>query len=267
MVRPSANPTMKKTVKSALKSAKTKGKKAPAGSQAATGDGESAKTGKRLRQAAVRKPAKRARVKKRVSMDLDHLGDLPRSYGEERIFVVAQEPHWLFCYWDDALTAGVKETIFLRHARTGADDPEAEVPVPAETNTWYLAVQQADAGYLVELGFYRGTRWQTLVRSGTVLTPRDTVAGFGQPVFANLPLQATRQPLGEIIRRARRGDESRNDTLARFEGRGELPVDRLAPAQRTALERLLDTQTGPLTSGALAGSPGSSGAGLFSGAW
>jgi hypothetical protein len=31
---------------------------------------------------------------------LSDLGSLPRSYGEEVMFLVAQDPHWLFTYWD-----------------------------------------------------------------------------------------------------------------------------------------------------------------------
>ena len=256
---------MKKPIKSAVKSAKAKTKKTPAKSKMATPGRKSAKITKDVRQATARKPATGARVKKMAGADIDHLGDLPRSYGEERIFVVAQEPRWLFCYWDYTLTEGVKGTIFLRHGREGADRPEAEVPVPSETNSWYLAVREADADYYVELGHYNGGHWKALARSGTVLTPRDTMTGFGEPVFANMPFHATFQQLVEKIRGTMREGESLADALARLQGHGALPIGRLTPAQRIALDRLLGTEIGSLTSGELSSSLGSPGASLFSG--
>ena len=256
---------MKKPNKSAVKSAKAKTKKTPAKSKMATPGRKPAKITKGASQAAARKPATRARAKKLAGADIDHLGDLPRSYGEERIFVVAQEPRWLFCYWDYTLTEGVKGTIFLRHGREGADRPEAEVPVPSETNSWYLAVRETDADYYVELGHYNDGYWKTLARSGTVLTPRDTMTGFGEPVFANMPFHATFQQLVEKIRSTRRDGESLSDALARLQGHGALPIGRLTPAQRIALDRLLETEIGSLTSGELSSPLGSPGASLFSG--
>ena len=256
---------MKKPIKPAVKSAKAKTKKAPAKNKMATPGRKPAKITKDVRQAAARKPATRTRAKKMAGADIDHLGDLPRSYGEERIFVVAQEPHWLFCYWDYTLTEGVEGTIFLRHGREGAERPEAEVPVPSETNSWYLAVRETDADYYVELGNYNGRHWKTLARSGTVLTPRDTMTGFGEPVFANMPFHATFQQLVEKIRGTMREGESLADALARLQVHGALPIGRLTPAQRIALDRLLDTEIGSLTSGELSSSLGSPGASLFSG--
>lgn len=213
----------------------------------------------------TRRNAARPRAKKSAGANIDQLGDLPRSYGDEGIFVIAQEPHWLFCYWDYTLTEGVESAVFLRHGREGAARPEAEVPVPPETNSWYLSVRDADADYYVELGHYNGGHWKTLTRSGTVLTPRDTLAGFGEPVFANMPFHATFQQLVEKLRGEMREGESLAAALARLQGRGDLPLGRLSPAQRIALDRLLDTELGSLTSGELARYLGSPVASLFSG--
>ncbi len=256
---------MKKPNKSAVKSAKAKTKKTPAKSKMATPGRKPAKIAKGASQAATRKPATRAPAKKTAGADIDHLGDLPRSYGEERMFVVAQEPHWLFCYWDYTLTESVEGTTFLRHGREGAYRPEAEVPVPSETNSWYLAVRETDADYYVELGHYNGGHWKTLTRSGTVLTPRDTMTGFGEPVFANMPFHTTFQQLVEKIRGTRREGESLADALARLQGHSALPIGRLTPAQRITLDRLLGTEIGSLTSGELSSSLGIPGASLFSG--
>ena len=250
---------MKKTSKSGAKTPKTKAKKSGVTRKPAAKRTTSAKA------KPARKPAARPRAKKAAGADIDQLGDLPRSYGNESIFVIAQEPHWLFCYWDYKLTEGVEGAVFLRHGREGAARPEAEVPVPAETNSWYLSVRDADADYYVELGHYNGGHWKTLTRSGTVLTPRDTLAGFGEPVFANMPFHATFQQLVEKLRGEMREGESLAAALARLQGRGDLPLGRLSPAQRIALDRLIDTELGSLTSGELASYLGSPGASLFSG--
>lgn len=263
---------MKKSTKSAAKSAKPKTKaataksKAPAKRRPATKKvAEDVHKFEAAKKSPKRKAVARPRAKKSVGADIDNLGDLPRSYGDERIFVVAQEPHWLFCYWDYTLTDGIEGAVFLRHGRIGAARPEAEVPVPSETNSWYLSVRDADADYFVELGHYNGGHWKTLTRSGAVLTPRDTLAGFGEPVFANMPFHATFQQLVEKLRGEMREGESLAEALARLQGRGDFPIGRLSPAQRIALDRLLDTELGSLTSGELARYLGSPGASLFSG--
>ncbi len=263
---------MKKTTKSAAKTAKSKAKKAPATPKSAVKRRTAArKVSEDVHKFEARKisktgkPATRPRAKKSTGADIDNLGNLPRSYGEERIFVVAQEPHWLFCYWDYTLTQEIDGALFLRHGRIGAERPEAEVPVPAETNSWYLSVRDADADYYVELGHYNGGHWNTLTRSGSVLTPRDTLAGFGEPVFANMPFHATFQQLVEKLRGEMRRGESLAEALARLQGRGDLPLGRLSPAQRITLDRLLDTELGSLTSGELSRYLGSPGASLFSG--
>jgi len=214
----------------------------------------------------VARPAKRRAVtrKAKTAGDIDNLGELPRSYGDDRIFVIAQEPHWLFCYWDHTLTENAKGPVFLRHGRDGKD-PEGEVEVPEETNSWYLSVRDADADYVVELGRYNNGKWKTLTRSATVLTPRDTLAGLGEPLFANMPFHATFQDLVEKLRGEMRKGESLAEALARLQKRGDLPVSRLTSSQRIALDTLVKTDLGSLTSGDLGRFLSSPGASLFSG--
>lgn len=211
------------------------------------------------------KTRRKAPASKSGKSDIDALGELPRSYGGESIFVVAQEPHWLFCYWDYALTDGLNHEILLRHSRLDAGQHEGEVRVPTGTNSWYLAVNEADARYTVELGFYNKGKWERLTRSSVVLTPRDTLAGLGDPIFANMPFHATFQQLVEKLRGEMREGESLAEALARLQACGELTVGKLTSAQRIALDTLLGTQLGSLTSGDLGRMLSSPGASLFSG--
>lgn len=261
---------MKKTTKSAAKKAVKKSPLAAAKGPTAAQRRTPARVAEEIRKSEAAQPVKTRRPaarrpQKSTGADIDNLGNLPRSYGPERIFVVAQEPHWLFCYWDYTLTEGIEGALFLRHGRIGGERPEAEVPVPAETNSWYLSVREADADYYVELGHYKGGPWQTLTRSATVLTPRETLAGFGQPVLANMPFVATFQQLVGKLRGEMRKGESLADALARLQGRDDSALARLTPAQRITLDRLLDTEFGALTSGQLSPYLGSPGASFFSG--
>lgn len=265
---PRENITMKKKPGSVTKK-KAKTKSAPPSRPVAKSGKSSKKVQEDVHKFEAAKPRKTrkpaTRTRPAAKSDIDQLGDLPQSYGEERIFVVAQEPHWLFCYWDYTLTEGVKGPILLRHSRAGSARPEAEVPVPAETNSWYLSVRDADADYFVELGHYHDGVWKTLVRSSTVMTPRDSVAGLGQPIFANMPFHLTFQQLVEKLRGEMREGESLAETLARLQSRDDMPFGHLTATQRVALDRLLDTELGSLTSGQLASYFGSPGASLFSG--
>lgn len=214
---------------------------------------------------AVRPGTRRKTARKTAARsDIDNLGELPRSYGDERIFVIAQEPHRLFCYWDYRLTDGIGSTVFLRHSREG-QDPEGEVALPRETNNWYLSVREADADYAVELGCYENGAWRRLTRSAAVLTPSDKLAGPGHPVFANVPFHASFQKLVEKLRGRMRRGESLAAALARLQKTGAAPVASLSADQRTALSALLDTGLGSLGSGDLGRLLSSPGASLFSG--
>ncbi|MGA0093887.1 MAG: DUF4912 domain-containing protein [Chthoniobacterales bacterium] len=258
---------MKKTTTnkaSAKKKSSTKtSAKTPAKKPAISADAHKYEAGRPSPKRRGKAPSKTPRSR-RKGADIDDLGELPRSYGHDRIFVVAQEPHWLFCYWDYTLVEDQRGSVYLRHGRKGKD-LEGEVEVPRETNSWYLSVRDADADYVVELGCYVRGKWKTLTRSATVLTPSDTLAGLGEPLFANMPFHVTFQDLVEKLRGEMRRGESLAEALGRLQKRGEIPLARLSSAQRIALDTLLQTNLGSLTSGDLGRFLSSSGASLFSG--
>ena len=75
---------------------------------------------------------------------LEELGELPRSYGTDSIFLVAQEPHWLFTYWDIDISLHPGGKTFLRVYGAG-DQQETEIEVSFETRNWYIPVKHAGA--------------------------------------------------------------------------------------------------------------------------
>ncbi|MGA1540168.1 MAG: hypothetical protein ACO39C_07075, partial [Chthoniobacterales bacterium] len=82
---------MKKSKKSDAKKPKAKAKPAAAKSKTATKRRTTKKVAEDVHKfeatkpTRARKPAARTRAKKSTGADIDNLGDLPRSYGEENI--------------------------------------------------------------------------------------------------------------------------------------------------------------------------------------
>ena len=175
---------------------------------------------------------------------LDNLGELPRSYGTDAIFLVAQEPHWLFTYWDIDIALHPGGKTFLR-VREGADHIENEIEVPFETRNWYIPVQKAGSDYSVEIGYYRGANWNMISGSITVRTPQDKISESGQFDYATIPLHMSFHHLMEHIQSTIKGGETLIQALGRLQREGKLlafaPGAKGAPGpdERVVLEALL----------------------------
>jgi len=85
---------------------------------------------------------------------LNDLGNLPHSYGEEVMFLVAQDPHWLFTYWDIDISRHPGGPCILRVEEVSGV-LEQEIEVSFETRNWYIPVKKAGGSYAVEIGFHR----------------------------------------------------------------------------------------------------------------
>ena len=253
---------MKKNIKTAAKPA---AKKDPAMKSPARRKLASKKTAREPAAAKkTRKTPTRRRTKASPAADIENLGELPRGYGQEQIFVIAQEPHLLFCYWDYSLTESIDDQVFLRHARHGASTHDGEVPVPADSNSWYLPVRDANTSYRVELGFYNGGKWKMLTQSATVLTPRDAVADPGYAEFADLNFHSAFQNTIEKLRAQMREGETLAAAIARLRQPETSASEELSQAELSVLEALLGTHFASLSSGELARLMTSPGASLFS---
>ena len=175
---------------------------------------------------------------------MDDLGELPRSYGTDSIFLVAQEPHWVFTYWDIDISLHPGGKTFLRVSAAG-NLVESEIEVPFETRNWYIPVNNADAEYTVEIGYYRGSQWMAIARSLTVRTPKDKVSESDTFDYATVPLHMSFQKLMENIQSTIQGGETLLQALGRLQRDGKLlslgQDGRLAISldERVVLEALL----------------------------
>ena len=129
---------------------------------------------------------------------LDNLGSLPRSYGEELIFLVAQDPNWLFTYWDIDISRHPGGPCFLR-VEEASGILEKEIEVSFETRNWYIPVGKAGGSYSVEIGFHRQGKWNALARSPIVTTPRDRFSESTAFDFATIPMHLSFQRLVESV--------------------------------------------------------------------
>ena len=199
-------------------------------------------------------PAKRApRQKAAAKVDLDALGSLPHGYGTDMVFLVAQDPNWLFTYWDIDITRHPGGPCHLRVEDEGGSIVQ-EIQVPFETRNWYVPVKESGKAYCVELGFYRGRSWKTLARSISVATPRDRLSESAQFNFATVPLHLSFQRLVDTITNTM-GDEQNlvpalaemQESLAHGAGSSGFP---LQERERAILVTLLGSEfLSRLTSG------------------
>ncbi len=250
---------MKKSSDSSARSAKSKPK--------ATSRTRKTTVRKKTASPATRKAPSRRAKKTPPGPDIDSLGDLPSGgVTQERIFVIAQEPRLLFCYWDQSLTQGLDSQVFLRHSRPERASHEGEVPVPSQANSWYLPVREEETAYRVELGFYAGDGWKTLTQSDVVLTPRDSLAEPGEAVFADIKFHLVFQDMVEKLRGEMRDGDTLSAAISRLRGRSETSAGKLSAAQISVLEAMLGSQLQSFSSGELARMINLSGAGLNGGA-
>jgi hypothetical protein len=148
----------------------------------------------------VRRRTKNPAVRESVAAGdlLNDLGSLPRSYGQEVLYLVAQDPHWLFTYWDIDISRHPGGPCILR-VEEASGDLKQEIEVSFETRNWYIPVTKAGGSYAVEIGFYRHGKWNPISRSPVVTTPRDKFSESSAFDFATLPMHISFQRLVENV--------------------------------------------------------------------
>ena len=126
-------------------------------------------------------------------------GELPESYGRQRLLLMARDPHWLYVHWDltreqhrryNAL-ASHHHLVVRVHLGTIAGQPLTEVKVHPESRHWFIHVERANANYVAALGYYRPDgQWATIATSAAVATPPDTVCKDKGARFETIPAEA-----------------------------------------------------------------------------
>lgn len=146
--------------------------------------------------------------------------DLPRSYGVDTIFLIAQDPHWLFTYWDIDISKHPGGATYLRCCRADGTI-EQEIEVPFETRNWYIPVNCSNASYFVEIGYRRGEAWHAIARSATVGTPPEELSTEEDFDFATVPLHLSFQRLADNLHSVLKSGENLMHAVARMQKGGD----------------------------------------------
>ena len=118
---------------------------------------------------------------------------LPASYNDNRIVLLARDPHGVHAYWDfngdcwtqaqnqrnaedDTLVLRIFDVTYIEF--TGANSwSSTDVELTPFTTSWHVTVPRADAAYCAEIGYRSHSgRFVSLGRSNVAITPRDEVS-------------------------------------------------------------------------------------------
>ncbi len=160
----------------------------------------------------------------------ESLGELPQSYHEDTLFLVARDPRWLFCYWDfdwaraprGEFRGGVPQ--FFLKIMTAAGAQEALVEIKPEARNWYVPVSRPATSYLAEIGWFdTEDAWHAIVKSRAATTPADALAGEDLAAqFATVPAHIAFERLLEMVRGRMEEGESLLQAVARVAGDGRI---------------------------------------------
>ncbi len=182
-----------------------------------------------------------------VAADTQVPGELPASYGDNRVYLVAKDPNWLFCYWDidwAAFASLVKDSqVYLRLLTDDGIEASRTVINPYAQN-WYLPVPEPGSLYIAELGYLDDADgWQLICRSESAAVPVMQVAEEADGGFARLPQEVSFEDLLAAIKSSMAEGETLVQALSRLQSNGllqggEQPSE-WSPQRRRILEALL----------------------------
>lgn len=122
--------------------------------------------------------------------------ELPRSYGIDRLTLLARDPYWLYAYWEITATK-LAEFSFTNGAAawessrpvlrvydvTGVAfngenaNKYTDIGINEQADNWHINVGEADRSFCVDVGRqFPDGRFVTLLRSNTVTTPRASLS-------------------------------------------------------------------------------------------
>lgn len=157
----------------------------------------------------------------------EDLGELPSSYQDDTLFLVARDPRWLFAYWDfdwakypaSAMRGGHSQ--FFLKINTAEGRQETIQEIAPEARNWYVPVSSPDTLYLAEIGFFaRDGGWVSVITSGAARTPADALAEGAAAEFATVPAHLSFERMLELVHQQMEEGESLLEAVARITGEG-----------------------------------------------
>jgi hypothetical protein len=143
-------------------------------------------------------------------------GELPRTYGRDRIVLLPRDPWWVFAYWEvtpstrigalralGAQAEGAREVLRVYDVTfiTFTGDNawlSFDVDVAPGADHWYLNVGRPAASFCVELGLRTADgRFLPLARSNVVTTPRSSASPDTTVRWVELARGTPREIAGE----------------------------------------------------------------------
>lgn len=128
----------------------------------------------------------------------EHLPEpqLPKSYGVDRLALMARDPHWLYAYWEITATKmdefsrtygpeawSSTHPVLRVYDVTGVSfngnnaNGFIDIHLSNEIDNWHIEVKEPDHSYCVDLGrMFQDGRFVTLLRSNIVTTPRASLS-------------------------------------------------------------------------------------------
>jgi len=157
----------------------------------------------------------------------EDLGDLPQSYGETTLYLVARDPRWLFTYWEvnwakypASLMKKGERKIFLKiYDEKGQE--ETSIEVKPEVRNWYVPVNIPGGSYTAELGYLdKKGKFVSIVTSRKATTPAEALSEEEGADFATVPMHLTFERLIDMIKAKVGGAETLTGALSRTKEEG-----------------------------------------------
>jgi len=183
-------------------------------------------------------------------------GELPESYGTQRLMLTARDPRWIYTAWDLSAeqlrrynARSVDRHLILRVFKgEPGGQPHREIHVHPESRNWFANVGEGGACYYAELGYYRpGEQWVSVATSGATFTPPDNLSEDTTVWFATIPADLRSEQILGVIKAALRANVPLAEAILQLRATGlsELPdassmaAGHWTAAQEQALAQLL----------------------------
>ena len=140
-----------------------------------------------------------------LAEELETEGELPESYGTQKLLLTARDPNWLCAHWDltceqlreHSERAGGGHLTLRVHRADLVEKPVAEIQVHPGARHWFVHVERAGTPYRAELGCCTpGDGWISISTSTATLTPPNQVSFSTAGKFVTIPFET---PLAQLL--------------------------------------------------------------------